>query len=188
MLLVLALAAGSAHALPTVHGKQIAVQAVDVQHYLDGGFPQHHKALGGLLKLTVSNPKLTLPPGNQLKLSLDLAMAAAGSGSSPLGRVTLSSGLRYDTAQQGFFLDSPHVDAFHAADGSNSLDANSRALLDAWLADFARKRPIYRIDPDIARLMGALQVKSADIENGHLVVNFNQDIEGLIPANLLRPH
>ena len=64
------------------------------------------------------------------------------------------------------------------------LDAGSRSLLNTWLADYARREPIYRIDPTIANVMGALQVKSVGIENGRIAVDFNQNLGGLLPQGL----
>ncbi|HBK45533.1 MAG TPA: DUF1439 domain-containing protein [Xanthomonadaceae bacterium] len=174
-----------ADAAPQIKGRQLSVQAADVQQYLSGGFPQTHDALGGLIELTVSNPQLTLPPGNRLDMAFDLALATAGGAPAPVGNVSLSSALRYDAGKQGFFLDQPTVDGFRPARAGAELDASTRELLNLWLADYARKQPVYRIDPAIAGLMGQVQVDSAAVENGRLVVNFNQDIEKLVPAGAL---
>ena len=76
--LPLACTATTAGAAPAIQGRQVSVDAGDVQQYLGGTFPQTHDALGGLLELTVSHPQLTLPPGNRLNLGFDLAMATAG--------------------------------------------------------------------------------------------------------------
>jgi len=179
-------ACAQANAAPQVQGRQISVDANDVQQYLGGTFPQKHDALGGLLELTVSHPQLVLPPGNRLNLSFDLAMATAGSAATPVGNVALSSALRYDTARQGFFLDQPTVDDFKPAQAGGRLDSRTRELLNVWLADYARREPIYKLDPAIASLMGTLQVESATVEDGRLVVHFNQNIESLIPAGLLQ--
>lgn len=180
----LALCAGSAFASPQIQGRQVSVQAGDVQQYLTGHFPQTHGALGGLLALTVSDPQLDLPPGNRLNLAFDLAVATAGGAPSPVGHVSLSSGLRYDNARQGFFLDQPAIEDFKPVHAGARLDASTRELLNAWLVDYARKQPIYRIDPSIAGLMGALQVESTAVQDGRLVVNFNQDLSPLVPAAL----
>jgi hypothetical protein len=182
----LALCAGSALATPQIQGRQVSVQAGDVQQYLTGHFPQTHDALGGLLALTVSDPQLKLPPGNRLDLAFDLAVATAGGAPSPIGHVSLSSGLRYDNARQGFFLDQPSIENFEPVHSGAKLDSSTRQLLNSWLVDYARKQPIYRIDPSIASLMGALQVESAAVQDGHLVVNFNQDVSQLVPAALLQ--
>ncbi|HYP72162.1 MAG TPA: hypothetical protein VEP93_14835, partial [Variovorax sp.] len=59
-------------------------------------------------------------------------------------------------------------------------------LLNVWLTDYARREPIYKLDPAVASLMGALQVESAAVENGRLVVHFNQNVESMVPASLLQ--
>ncbi len=178
-------AGAAAWAAPKIQGRQISVQAEDVQHYLSSSFPQTHDALGGLLELTVSDPKLTLPPGNRLNMVFDLAMATGGGGATPVGNVSLSSALRYDASRQGFYLDQPTIDDFRPATSGAKLDSTTRELLNVWLTDYARKEPIYKIDPAIAGLLGNIQVESAAVENGHLAVTFNQDIEKLVPAGAL---
>ena len=176
--------ASTAHAAPQVKGKQLTIGADDVQHYLDGSFPRTQKALGGLLALTVSEPHLELPQGSRLDLGFNLAMGAAGS-SVPVGKVRVSSGLRYDPQTQGFHLDQPSVDDFQPGNSGGKLDGNTRSLLNSWLADYARREPIYKIDPAIAKLMGMLQVKSVGIEDGHIAVDFNQNLGNLVPQGLL---
>jgi len=103
----------------------------------------------------------------------------------PVGNVQLSSGLRYDAQTRGFHLEQPTVDAFRPAMAGAELDAGTRGLLNTWLADYARREPIYRIEPAIANVMGALQVKSVGIENGRIAVDFNQNLGTLLPQGLL---
>jgi hypothetical protein len=183
--LLLLVAASQLQAEPMIQGKQVSVSAADVQHYLDGSFPQTHKALGGLVKMTIRDPKLTLPPGNRLKMQFDLSMATGGGTPTPLGTVLLTSGLRYAQQTQGFHLQSPTIDAFRPAANGGKLDANTRELLNAWLGDYARKEPIYKLDPALGAVMGNVQIESAAVENGKLVVHFNQDIGKLLPAGVL---
>ncbi|HCV96696.1 MAG TPA: DUF1439 domain-containing protein [Stenotrophomonas sp.] len=182
---VLIAAAVGAQAAPSVSGRQLSVGAADVQHYLDGSFPRTQDALGGLIAMTMSHPKLALPQGNRLDLGFDVAMATAGSAPAALGKVKLSSGLRYDAQTQGFHLDQPTVDDFTPANNGGRLDSRTRSLLNAWLTDYARREPIYKIDPTVAGVLGALQVQSAQVENGKLVVTFNQDLGKLVPAGML---
>ncbi len=176
--------AAPVHAAPQVQGRQLTVGADDVQHYLDGSFPRTQKALGGLLALTVSQPRLALPAGSRLDLQFDLAMAAGGT-AMPVGKVQLSSGLRYDARTQGFHLEQPNIEGFTPSVAGSELDSGTRSLLNTWLADYARREPIYRIDPAIAKVMGALQVKSVGIENGRIAVEFNQSLGSFLPAGLL---
>lgn len=182
---VLIAAAIGAQAAPTVAGRQLSVGAPDVQQYLDSSFPRTQDALGGLIAMTMSHPQLTLPQGNRLDLGFDVAMATAGSTATPLGKVKLSSGLRYDAQTQGFHLEQPTVDDFTPASTGGKLDSRTRSLLNAWLTDYARREPIYKIDPAVASVLGTLQVQSAQVENGKLVVTFNQDLGALVPAGLL---
>ncbi|MDY0955360.1 DUF1439 domain-containing protein [Stenotrophomonas rhizophila] len=182
---VLIAAAVGAQAAPSVSGRQLSVGASDVQQYLDGSFPRTQDALGGLIAMTMSHPQLALPQGNRLDLGFDIAMATAGSAPAALGKVKLSSGLRYDAQTQGFHLDQPTVDDFTPANNGGRLDSRTRSLLNAWLTDYARREPIYKIDPTVASVLGALQVQSAQVENGKLVVTFNQDLGKLVPAGML---
>lgn len=182
---VLIAAAVGAQASPSVSGRQLSVGAGDVQQYLDSSFPRTQDALGGLIAMTMSHPQLALPQGNRLDLGFDVAMATAGSAPAALGKVKLSSGLRYDAQTQGFHLDQPTVDDFTPANNGGRLDSRTRSLLNAWLTDYARREPIYKIDPTVASVLGALQVQSAQVENGKLVVTFNQDLGKLVPAGML---
>ncbi len=182
---VLIAAAIGAQAAPSISGRDLSVGASDVQQYLDGSFPRTQDALGGLIAMTMSHPKLSLPQGNRLDLGFDVAMATAGSSPAPLGKVKLSSGLRYDAQTQGFHLQEPTVDDFAPANNGGKLDSRTRSLLNAWLADYAQREPIYKIDPSVAALLGALQVQSAQVQNGKLVVTFNQDLGAIVPAGML---
>lgn len=182
---LLVAAAVGAQAAPAVDGRTLSVGASDVQQYLDGSFPRNQDALGGLLQLTMSQPRLSLPAGERLKLGMDVALATAGSAPTALGKVELSSGLRYDAQSQGFHLQQPSVDDFTPAQQGGRLDSRTRALLNAWLADYAQREPIYRIEPAVAGLLGALQVQSAQVKDGRLVVTFNQDLGTMIPPGVL---
>jgi hypothetical protein len=181
-----ALAASTlAVAAPSIQGRQVSVQSADVQQYLDHSFPQTHAALGGLLQLSLSHPQVHLPPGERVNLDVDLALATAGGTPTPLGSVALSSALRYDTAKQGLYLEQPSIDDFRPASSGGRLDSSTRQLLNAWLVDYARKQPIYRIDPAISNTLGNLQVESAGVRDGRLVITFNHDVDALLPATAL---
>lgn len=182
---VLVAAAISAQAAPSISGRELSVGASDVQQYLDTSFPRTQDALGGLIAMTMSHPKLTLPQGNRLDLGFDVALATAGSAPAPLGKVRLSSGLRYDAQTQGFHLDQPTVDDFTPVNNGGRLDSRTRELLNAFLVDYARREPIYKIDPTVGAMLGALQVQSAQVQNGKLVVTFNQDLGSVVPAGVL---
>jgi len=171
----------SLQAEPQIEGRRISVAQDDAQQFLDSRFPVTQDALGGLLEVTAAHPRLAIPAGTRMRLAFDLAVATAGAAPVPMGNVVLTSALRYDTAQRAFFLDQPRIDAFHAAGGGEGLSDGNRELLSAWLADYARSQPVYRIEPAIAALLGDLQVESAGVEDGRLVVTFNRAVGGLAP-------
>ncbi|MDH1195792.1 DUF1439 domain-containing protein, partial [Stenotrophomonas sp. GD03958] len=173
---VLIAAAIGAQAAPSISGRELSVGASDVQQYLDGSFPRTQDALGGLIALTMSHPQLSLPAGERLNLGMDVALATAGGSPAKLGTVKLSSGLRYDAQTQGFHLQQPSVDDFTPANQGGRLDSRTRGLLNAWLSDYAQREPIYKLDPAVAGMLGALQVQSAQVKNGKLVVTFNQNL------------
>ena len=94
----------------------------------------------------------------------------------------LTSALRYDATQRALFLEQPRIEDFHASGGGKGLDEASRSLLNAWLVDYARREPVYRIDPALAAMLGSLDVASAGVADGHLVLTFNQDIAAMAGA------
>ena len=180
-LLGLLLATPAVQAEPRVEGRRISVDSADARAFIQERFPQRHSTLGGLLQLTVSNPGLELPPGARMHLGLDLAAATAGGASTPVGRVLLSSALRYDAAAKAFFLEQPAIEDFRPARAGLELDASTRGLLNAWLADYARSEPVYRIEPPLAALLGGIQVESAGVQDGRLYVLLDRD--PVLPAS-----
>ena len=176
LLLGALLSPGAAPATPQVAGHEVSISAADAQQFLAGRFPQRQDLLGGLFEITVSRPQLAIPPGTRLQLGMDLALATAGGTPVPMGQLMLTSALRYDAAQRALFLDQPRIDRFTPAGSRGELDEESRALLNAWLADYARSEPVYRIDPTLAALLGGMAVQSAGVRDGRLVLTFDRDI------------
>lgn len=166
----------------TVKGNEVSVTGEQVQQHLAAEFPQDYDALGGLLTLTLSDPRLSIPTdGQRLMLGVD-AKAASGSGAAtPIGRLWLSSGLRFDPQRRALLLDQPALDRIDAASPGQKVDGRTQMLINLWLSDYAEKEPLYQLDPATAALLGDLQVVSTNIENGRVVVRFNRDI-GAVPG------
>ena len=177
--------AAVAAAAPQIAGREVSIAAPDAQQFLEHRFPHQQELLGGLFEITVSRPQLAIPAGTRLQLGMDLALATAGGAPVPMGHLVLTSALRYDVAQRAFFLDQPRIDTFRPVDGGRGLDEDGRELLNLWLADYAREQPVYRVEPALAALLGGLDVQSAGVRDGRLVVTFNRDIGAagaLVPA------
>lgn len=166
----------AAVAAPEISGRRLSIGADDAQAFLDGRFPHRQGALGGLIEVTVSKPRVAIPSGQRMLLAMDLGVATAGGDTVPLGTLTLSSGLRFDPGQGGFFLDQPRIDRFKQAGSGEDLSPGSRDLVNAWLSSYAANQPVYRIEPELAAALGGVKVESAAVENGRLVVTFDRDI------------
>lgn len=167
----------------TVKGNEVSVTGKEVQQYLAAEFPQDYDALGGLLTMTLSDPQLSIPAeGQRLMLGIDAKAASAGGTATPIGRLWLSSGLRFDPQRQALLLDQPALDRIDAASPGQKVDGRTQMLINLWLADYAEKEPLYQLDSATTALLGNLQVVSTAIENGRVVVRFNRDI-GALPGS-----
>ncbi len=156
---------------------ELSVGAPKVQHYLDTAFPREYEALGGLFTLTARDPKLSIPAsGERLNMGFSASASAAGGNDTPVGRITMSSGLRYDPSDNALYLDQPTLDDVQPATSGQHIDEQTRVLLNLWLADYARKEPLYKLDPALVANLGGVKVESTRIRNGQIVVRFNQPV------------
>ena len=67
------------------------------------------------------------------------------------------------------------MESFRPARPELALDGRTRGLLNAWLADYARSEPVYRLEPAMAALLGGMEVESAGGADGRLYVLFDRD-------------
>ncbi len=170
----LALVAVSTAAAAWAQGKpsqDLAVSAEQVEGYLQSEFPRQFQALGGLVSMTASNPQLTIPDGGD-RVQMQFDASASGN---PLGRVWLSSGLRYDADKMAVFLDAPSVDRVVPTHGGE-LRSRDRQLVSLFLQDYASTEPLYQLDPKLLANFGNLRVESTRVEGGKIVVHFNQPV------------
>jgi hypothetical protein len=172
--LALALVAGSITAAAWAQGtpsNTLSVTVQQVQGYLQAEFPRDFDALGGLVSMTASNPQLTIPAdGNRVQMQFD-----ASSNGKALGRVWLSSGLRYEPQAMALYLDAPTVDRVVPTNGGELRDRD-RQLVSLFLQDYARSEPLYKLDPELLTNFGDVRVESARVEQGQIKVQFNQPV------------
>ncbi|TBV75071.1 MULTISPECIES: DUF1439 domain-containing protein [Pseudoxanthomonas] len=150
---------------------ELSVSATQVQGFLEHEFPRDFQALGGLVSMTASNPQLRIPPGSD-RVQMQFDASASGN---PLGRVWLSSGLRYDPQAMTLYLDAPTVDRVAATNGGE-LHERDRQLVSLFLQDYARSEPLYRLDPKLLASLGDVRVQSARVRDGRIVVQFDQPV------------
>lgn len=149
----------------------LAVSAAQVQGYLQSEFPRDFQALGGLVSMTASNPQLSIPAdGDRVQMQFD-----ASNGGQALGRVWLSSGLRYDRQAMALYLEAPTVDRV-VPTSDQELRERDRQLVSLFLQDYARSEPLYRLDPQLLASLGNVRVESARVANGQIVVQLNQPV------------
>ena len=157
-------------------GDEVRFTPTQLQHSLDRNFPKHYDKLGGLVSLTLMNPRLSIPEGaDRLRVDFDVGLGALGSDSSrPSGRFALSSALRFDPATRGLHLEDPRLETVDVPGLGGAMNASSRALLNAWMSEYAREEPVYRFDNSLLDRLGSRRIGATEIANGHVTVHLDQ--------------
>lgn len=156
-------------------GNRVAFTAPQLQRYLDNSFPRDFDKLGGLVTARLSNPRVSLPAGdNRLRLDFDVGLGAMGGGEMRSGRFTLASNLRYDPTTQGLHLQDPELLSVEVPGSGALMQGGARQLLNTVLAEYARQVPVYRLDSELLRkLPSGKRIAGTDIENGLVVVRLD---------------
>jgi hypothetical protein len=155
---------------------QVAFTAPQLQRSLDNRFPRTFDKLGGLVSITMVNPRLSIPAGDsRLRLDFDLAMGALGGSGAPTGHLSLASGLRYEPATQGLHLDDPELLQFDLPNTGSLLQGGARGIVNSLLAEYARSEPVYRLDDDLlARLPAGKRIGNVGMDRGVVVVHLDR--------------
>lgn len=155
---------------------QVAFTAPQLQRSLDKRFPRTFDKLGGLVSVTMVNPRLSIPPGDsRLRLEFDLGIGALGSPGNPTGHLVLASGLRYDPGTQGLHLDHPELLQFELPTSGSLLQGGARGIVNSLLAEYARTEPVYRLDPGLlAKLPAGRRIGDVGIARGVVVVHLDR--------------
>ena len=157
-------------------GNTLTFTQPQLQEKLVKRFPRDYKKLGGLVTLTLMNPRLSIPPGERrLRVDFDVAAGALGHASrTPDGSFTLTSSLRYDPATRGLHLFEPRIDNVEVGSLGGRMGDTLRAALNDWLSDWSQKEPIYQFDDSLIGRLGARRVEGTKIEDGQVVVNLGE--------------
>ena len=159
-------------AVSALLGNQVNFTQPQLQQALDRNFPKHYDKLGGLVSMTLLNPRLSIPEGSsRLRLDFDLGIGALGTDSSrPSGHFALTSALRYDPATRGLHLQDPALEQVNVPALGGIMNSSARGLLNDWLAGYARDEPVYRFDNSLLDRLGSRRIGRTDIEDGQVVV------------------
>lgn len=178
LLLILLLLAGCATlgAVSAWLNDRVAFAPGQLQRYLDQRYPRSFDKLGGLVSVTLDNPRLSIPSGDtRLRLEFDLGIGALGSRGDTGGHVALASGLRYDAATQGLHLDAPELLQFDIPGSGAVLEGGARSIVNSLMAEIARNEPVYRLDPDLlSKLPAGRRIGDVAIERGAVVVHLDR--------------
>ncbi|MEO6263956.1 MAG: DUF1439 domain-containing protein [Luteimonas sp.] len=157
-------------------GNQVSFTAPQLQGYLDKRFPRDYDKLGGLVTLSVLNPRLSIPQGSsRLRLDFDVGFGTLGRDSSaPSGHFAVASGLRFDLDTRGLHLDHPTLESVDVPSLGGAMHGTGRELINRWLSDYARDEPVYRFDDSLLQRLGSRRIGSTTIENGLVVVHLDQ--------------
>jgi len=151
---------------------QVAFTAPQLQRQLDTRFPRTFDRVGGLVSVTLDNPRLSMPSGDRrLRLDFDLGVGGVMADSRP-GHLSLVSGLRYDPSTRGLHLENPELLQFDLPGSNALLRGGARGVVNSLLAEYARSEPVYRLDDDLlSKLPAGKRVGDVQIESGRVVVH-----------------
>lgn len=156
-------------------GNQVSFTAPQLQRYLDQRFPRDYDKLGGLVTLSVLNPRLSIPPGSRrLRLDFDVGFGVLGRDShTPSGHLALASGLRFDPGTRGLHLDQPTIESLDVPQLGGGMNATGRELVNRWLADYSREEPVYRFDNSLLQRLQSRRIGATTIDNGLVTVHLD---------------
>ena len=176
VLLVLLAGCATLGAVSAWLNDRVAFAPPQLQRYLDHRFPRSFDKLGGLVTVTLDNPRVSIPAGDsRLRLDFDVGLGALGGRGETSGRLALASGLRYEPATQGLHLYEPELLQFELPGSGELLRGGSRAVVNSLLAEFARSEPVYRLDDDLlSKLPAGRRIGTVTVERGAVVVHLDR--------------
>lgn len=154
-------------------GSSVNFTAVQLQRALDRNFPKRYDGFGRLLSVSLEDPEISIPvTGNRLKLDVEIELNTLGQRNSDVsGHVMLTSGLRFDPATQGLHLQDPMIERLDIPALKNLTHAGALEILNAWLAQYAKQEPVYRLDARLLETLGPRRIGATAIEHGLVVVH-----------------
>lgn len=173
---LLVAACTSLGAVGALLGDNLRFTAPQLQGYLDRKFPRDYDKLGGLVTLSVLNPRLSIPAGsNRLRLDFDVGYGAMGRDSrNPAGHFAVASGLRWDPRTRGLHLDAPTLESVDVPRLGGAMNSTGRDLINRWLEDYARDEPVYEFEPGLWQQIASRRIDATTIQDGQVVVHLDQ--------------
>lgn len=174
LLLVGVLAGCSSLGTSVLLGRDLHFTEPQLQAQLDRKFPRDYRKLGGLVAISLLNPRLSLPGGGRLHLEFDMGMTGMGGGNrDPSGHVVVESGLRFDAGTHGLHMDNPEIIDVNVPALGGVMSGTARAMLNSWLLDYARQEPVYRLDDSTFARIASKRIDRVDIDAGVITLKMD---------------
>lgn len=163
-------------AIGALLGNEVTFTTPQLQGYLDRRFPREYEKLGGLVTMSLLNPRLSIPQGStRLQLDFDIGLGGFGRDSRvPAGHFALQSGLRFDLHTRGLHLDNPAITHVEVPALGGVMNNSARSALNRWLVDYARDEPVYQLDDNLLGRMAGRRIGSTSIANGMVTLHLDQ--------------
>ena len=163
-------------AIGALLGNEVTFTAPQLQGYLDRRFPRDYEKLGGLVTMSLLNPRLSIPQGStRLQLDFDIGVGGFGRDSRvPAGHFALQSGLRFDSNTRGLHLDNPAITHVDVPSLGGVMNNKTRGALNRWLVDYARDEPVYKLDDNLLGRMAGRRIGTTSIGNGVVTLHLVQ--------------
>ena len=163
-------------AIGALLGNEVTFTTPQLQGYLDHRFPRDYDKLGGMVTMSLLNPRLSIPQGStRLQLDFDIGVGGFGRDSRvPAGHFALQSGLRFDLNTRGLHLDNPAITHVDVPALGGAMNSNARSALNRWLVDYARDEPVYRLDDNLIGRMAGRRIGNTSIGNGVVTLHLDQ--------------
>lgn len=174
--LALLAACSTLGAVGALLGNQVTFTVPQLQRQLDDRFPREYEQLGGLVTMSLLNPRLAIPEGGS-RLQLDFDIGLGGFGRDPrvpAGHFALRSGLRFDPGTRGLHLDEPALTGVNVPALGGRMNDRVREALNRWLADYARDEPVYRLDDSLLGRIAGRRIGRTVIDNGVVTLHLDQ--------------
>lgn len=172
-MLVLAVALGGAWWYFAGREYVVRVSEAEIHQQLDKRLPLKRSFLL-VFEAELAHPRVRLRDGSdRVDLGLDVVLnLRVGHESRPLGgRVDLVTGLRYDAADGGFHLVDPVITRLDLQGVPAEYQARATRVVDAALAEFVGRYPVYTLRPsDAKRATARLLLKSVVVSGNELVL------------------
>ncbi|WP_181952644.1 DUF1439 domain-containing protein [Vulcaniibacterium gelatinicum] len=177
LLLAAALAAcASTGPAGALFADRVVFTVPQLQASLDRRYPREFDTLGGLVTLSLRNPRLSIPPGSQrLRLEFDIGIGGLGRDPRvPAGYFTLDSALRYDPATRGLHLDAPELRDVRVDALGGRMNDRVREAVNRWLARHAREEPVHTLDDGLLARLAQRRIGRIAIGDGVVTLHLDQ--------------